>query len=513
MGTQELEYHGFSWRSLLRPSIVLGLATLAIHLAAGGRYGFFRDALYFIVCGQRPAWGYVDQPPLVPLLARFMWDISGGSNFVFTLFPAVVMAVTVALTAEFARTLGGGRFAQSLAGLSAFGCSTLLADGTLFTTDVLQPLTWLGCSWCIIRLVRTKNEKWWLAFGAIVGISFLSKYLIGLYVATILIGILATPLRRSFLRPWIWVGVLVALAIMSPNLLWQYQHGWPFIELAMHGASGKNIVLSPLALLAREVLLAGPLALPVWLAGLWGFGIKPRFAAYRAFSVAYIAMLALVVVLHGKDYYMSSIYPLFFAGGAVWIEWKVRSAAVRAVYTSVLAAVSLLVAPLIVPVLPVTTFIQYAKALKLSPSASASEHLTLGVLPQYFADMFGWKQLAEKVAAVYKALPPEEQAKAVFFGRNYGEAAAIDIFGRPLGLPPAISGHNSYYLWGPKGHDLSVVILLSDNREELRKEFREVTVAAWQDSPYAMPYETNLPIVVVKGLKVPIDWSGLKHYE
>src|SRR5208282_4893253 len=188
MSTQELEHHGFSWRSLLRPSIVLGLATLAVHLAAGGRYGFFRDALYFIVCGQRPAWGYVDQPPLIPLLARFMWDISGGSNFVFTLFPAVVMAVTVALTAEFARSLGGGKFAQSLAGLSAFGSSILLADGTLFTTDVLQPLTWLGCSWCIVRLVQTKNEKWWLAFGAIVGISFLSKYLIGLYVATILIG-------------------------------------------------------------------------------------------------------------------------------------------------------------------------------------------------------------------------------------------------------------------------------------------------------------------------------------
>jgi Dolichyl-phosphate-mannose-protein mannosyltransferase len=516
MGTEqmtELEHRGFQWKTLLRPSILLGLATLAIHLAAGGRYGFFRDSLYFIVCGQRLAWGYVDQPPLIPLLARLMWDLSGGSNFVFMLLPAVAMAVTVALTAEFTRSLGGGPFSQVIAGLCMFGAPVFMADGSIFNTDVLQPLAWLGCSWCIVRLARTGNEKWWLAFGAIVGVAFLGKYLIGLYVAALFVGILATPLRRSFLKPWIWAGMALALVIMLPNLLWQAQHDWPFIELALNGAHGKNIVLSPVALLAREILLAGPLALPVWLAGLWAFGIKPRLTPYRAVAVSYVVMIALVVVLHGKDYYMVGIYPTLFAAGAVWVESKMRRVATRAAYASLIAAGSLLFAPITVPLLPVTTLIRYAKALHLAPQDSATENLKLGVLPQYFADEFGWKEMAEKVAAVYNALPPEEKAKAVFFGRNYGEAAAIDIFGRPLGLPPAISGQNSYYLWGPMGHDASVVILLSDNVKELQKEYREVRVAGMLDNPYAIPYETNLPIVVVSGRKVPFDWKSVKHYE
>jgi len=509
----ELENHGFSWKSLLRPSILLGLATLAIHLAAGAGYGFFRDELYFIVCGQRPALGYVDQPPLVPLLAAFLWKLSGGSHFVFELFPAALMAVTVSLSAEFARSLGGGRFSQFLAGLCVFGGGVILMGGTKLSTDVLQPLAWLGCSWCIVRLVQSRDERWWLAFGAIVGISFLTKYMILLYVAALLLGILATPLRRSFLRPWLWVGAALALLIMSPNLWWQYHHGWPFLELARAGAHGKNVVLPPLVLLAREVLLAGVLAFPVWLAGLWSFGIKPKFAAYRAFSLSYIVMLVLLVVLHGKDYYIAAIYPTLFAGGAVWAEAKVRSVGARAAYASVVAAASLFFAPFTVPLLSVSNFIQYERALNASPSASASEHLALRGLPQDYADMFGWKEMAEKVAAVYNSLPPEKRAKAVFFGNNYGEAAAIDLYGRALGLPPAICAHNNYYLWGRMGHDGNVIIVLANDLKELNAVYQEVTIAGRLDNPYAMPYETNLNIVVASGLKVPFPWERLKHYE
>ncbi|HUI71959.1 MAG TPA: glycosyltransferase family 39 protein [Spirochaetia bacterium] len=509
----ELARTHFSWKSLLRPSVLLGLATLALHLAAGGGYGFFRDELYFIVCGQRLAWGYVDQPPIVPLLSSLMWTISGGSHFIFSLFPAVVMALTVAVTAEFARSLGGGRFAQFLAALCVFGAVVLLANGTLFSTETLQPLLWLGCSWCIVRIVKTGNEKWWLVFGAIAGISFLNKYLIGLYLVGILVGMLATPLRKSFLRPWLWAALALALAIIAPNVVWQYRHGWPFVELAGAAVGWKNVALSPLAYLGQQVLLAGPLALPVWLAGLWAFGIKPKHAAYRTFAVCYVVMFALAVTMHGKSYFLGGIYPLMFAGGAVWLESKVRSTAVRAIYSGVCAYAVLVFAPVTVPLLPVTSYLAYAKFLHVSPSEGASEHMSSGVLPQYYADKFGWKEMAEKVAAVYNALPPEQRAKAVFFGRNYGEAAAIDIFGRPLGLPPAISGHNSYYLWGPMGHDGSVVIVLTNELKELNAAYQEVTVAGRLDNPYAMPYETNISIVVASGLKVPFSWERLKHYE
>ncbi len=281
----------------------------------------------------------------------------------------------------------------------------------------------------------------------------------------------------------------------------------------MPGANGKNVVLSPLAFLAQEVLLLGPLTAPVWIAGLWAFGVKPKLAPYRAFAVSWVVVVALVVLTHGKGYYAAPIYPILFAGGAVWAKTTVRSRAAHAVYASLLGAVSLLLSPITVPLLPVTTFISYGRLLHMAPSQGASERLAVGLLPQYYADMFGWREMTAKVAAIYHALPPEDRARAVFFGRNYGEAAAVDVFGPPLGLPPAISGHNSYFLWGPMGHDASVVITLGGERSQFLQAYKEVTVAGRLDDPYAMLYETNIPIYVLRGLKVPFDWARLKHYE
>jgi hypothetical protein len=498
---------------LVRPSVILGLVTLAIHVAANGGYGFFRDELYFIVCGQRLAWGYVDQPPLIPFLSRITRALLGDSLLALRMVPALVMAVTVALTAEFARFLDGGRFAQTLAGLCALGASVFLAYGMLLTTDLLSPLTWLGCSWCLVKLARTGNEKWWLAFGAIVGVSLYGKYLIGLYLVALAISLPFTPLRRSFARPWLYLGALLALLMIAPNLLWQYHNGWPFLELASAGANGKNLVLSPLALLALQVALVGPAAVPVWLAGLWMFAVRPRLSAYRVFAIAWVVLMVLVLVMHGKAYYPTPIYLTLLGGGAVWIESKVKSMAGRTAVVAVVALVAALLLPLALPVLPVNSYIAYTKALGAAPSSSSAERTEVGVLPQHFADMFGWPEMAAKVAAVYQALPPADRAQAVFFGRNYGEAAAIDIFGRPLGLPPAISGHNNYYLWGPQGHDANVVIVLGADSTEFLKTFREVTVAGRIDAPYAMPYETNLSIFVLRGIRAPLDWRTVKSYQ
>ncbi len=499
---------------LIRPSLLLGLATLAIHLAVNGGYGFFRDELYFIVCGQRLAWGYVDQPPLIPLVARLTRVLLGNSLLALRMGPALAMAATVALTAEFARFLGGGRFAQTLAGLCVLGAGQFLGNGTLLTTDMLQPLTWLGCSWCLVRLAQTGNERWWLAFGAVVGVSLISKYLIGFYLVALAVGILATPLRRSWIKPWLYLGALLALAMITPNLVWQYRHGWPFLELANAGMHGKNLVLSPRELLWEQITLIGPAAAPVWIAGLWAFAVRPKLAAYRVFAIAWFALLVLVLVLHGKAYYAASIYPTLLAGGAVWIESRLRNMAARTAIAVVVACVAVILAPFAIPVLPIDSYIAYAKNFGVAPSTA--QHLKLGLLPQHFADMFGWPEMAAKVAAIFNQMPPEDRARAVFLGRNYGEAAAIDVFGQPLGLPPAICGHNNYFLWGPRGHDGSVVIWLGGDRTALLKKYQEVTVAGYIDSPYALPDETNLPIYVLRGLKTGTSldraWPIFKNY-
>lgn len=496
----------------LRPAFLLAAMSLVLHLLANGHYGFFRDELYFIVCGTRPDWGYVDQPALVPLLAAGAHGLFGDWLLGFRLLPALVMSGLVALTAEFARLLGGGRFAQWLAGLCVLLGPIFLIQGVLFSTDMFQALTWLGLAWVLVRIERTGDERWWLAFGAIAGFSLNSKYLIAFFLAALAVGLLATPRRASLLRPWLWLGALLAAAMILPNVLWQQAHGWPFIELGKAGSNGKNVALSLPDFFVQQMLQTGQLAGLVWLVGLWAGAVRPRPALARAFPIAWAILMVLFVGEHGKPYYLAPIYPILLGMGAVRIEAWLANRIARGAVLALVAAAGIAIAPITLPILPVETFLRYQAVLGFTPSTG--EHQKLGALPQYYADMFGWREMAEKVAAVYNALPPEERAHAVFWGNNYGEAAAIDIFGRPLGLPPALSGHNQYYLWGPRGADGQVIIIVGGDTGHYAQLFRSYTVAGHVDAPYAMPYETDLPIYVLRGMKMPLAryWPEVKSY-
>lgn len=496
-----------------RPSVLLALACLAVHALANGHYGFFRDELYFIACGDRPDWGYVDQPAVVPLLASWSHALFGDFLWGFRLLPALLASVTVALTAEFVRVVGGGRFAQWLGGLGVLLAPYFLIGGVLLDTNMFQALTWLGLAWVLVRLEQTGDERWWLLFGAIAGFSLNTKYGIAFYLAALAVGLVFTPRPRSLLQPWIYLGAVVAGVMMLPNVLWQRAHGWPFLELGKAAVNGKNVALSAPAFFVQQVLLTGPLVSLVWLCGLWACLVRPKFAVARAFPIAWLALLLLFVTLHGKAYYLVAIYPTLLAFGAARIESWIAPATARAAALAAVTIAGVLTAPLTLPILPVEAFIRYQRVVGLTPSTG--ERLQAGALPQYYADMFGWPEMAAKVAAVYRALPPQDRARAVFFGDNYGEAAAIDVFGRRLGLPPSVSGHNNYFLWGPRGHDGSVVIKIGGNPERYAELFGRVDIAGHIDTPYAMPYETGQPIYVLRGMKTPLQqyWPRTKHYQ
>jgi len=298
-----------------------------------------------------------------------------------------------------------------------------------------------------------------------------------------------------------------------PNVLWQQAHGWPFRELGEAGVNGKNAVLSPLAYFGQQCLLVAPLGMVVALCGLWAGAVRPRLMTARALAIAWLVLLAIFETVHGKPYYLAPIYPALLAFGAQRIEQWLGKALTRAAALAAVVVLGALTAPLTLPVLPVDTFIRYEHAIGIAPSSG--ERLKTSALPQYYADMFGWREMAAKVANVYWSLPAKDRARAVFFGNNYGEAAAIDVFGRRLGLPPAVSGHNNYYLWGSRGHDGSVIIIIGGSTRHYAKLFRSSQIAGWIISPYAMPYETNKPIYVLRGMKVPLEtyWPQVKHYE
>lgn len=497
-----------------RPSAVLALACFLLHALANGHYGFFRDELYFIVCGDRPAFGYVDQPPIVPILASWSHALFGDHLWAFRLLPALAMSAAVAASAEFARLIGGGRFAQWLTGLCVLVAPILLLMGVIFYTDMFQALTWLGLAWALVRLEQSGDQRWWLAFGAVAGFSLETKYTVAFFGAGLAVGMLAAPrlLGESLRRPWIYLGAAAAFLIVLPNLIWQQAHGWPFVDMGKAAVGGKNLILSLPEFLLQQAVYAGPWAVPVWACGLLACLVRPKMAMAPVFAIAWLVLMAGFWALHGKPYYASAIYPVLMAFGAQRIEAWLEAPAWRGAALASIAALGLLAAPFCLPILPVQTFIGYQKAIGFMPNTG--ERARSGALPQYYADMFGWREMAEKVAAVYRALPPEDRQRAVFYAENYGEAAAIDVFGRRLGLPPAISGHNQYFLWGPRGHDGSVMIIVGGSPRHYAEVFRSFVIAGRTDAPYAMPYETGQAIYVLRGLHpaLPAIWPTTRKY-
>jgi 4-amino-4-deoxy-L-arabinose transferase-like glycosyltransferase len=495
-----------------RPGWLLALAALALHLSVGRGYGYFRDELYFIVCGQHPDWGYVDQPPLIPLIAAASYRLFPGSVPIMRLVPALAHAATIVLTAATARRLGGGRWAQALAGLCVLTGGVYLGLGTLLSTDAFQSLSWLFCAYALIRVIRDGDKRWWLAIGVVAGLALLSKYMIAFWLAALGVGLVATPARRSLAHPYVYLAAAIAGLIVLPNLLWQADHDWPFLAIGRVAAEHKNLALSPLRFLGAEADTLNYATAPVWLAGLAAFALWRRFADLRLYAIAFAVLIAAMIVMHAKPYYPVGAYPILFAGGAVALEAWISLVAVRAALAAAIALLGLVGLPFAVPILPIERFAAYQAWLGVAPQAL--EHQQIGRLPQYYADMFGWPELAALVGQAYQSLPPEEQAKAVFLGNNYGETAAVDVLGAPWHLPPSISPHNNYFLWGPRGHDGKVVIRLGGSRDALLKVYASVEAFAPFEMPWAMPYETGRSVWICRGRHPPLDavWASLKNY-
>ena len=495
-----------------RPGWLLALAALAIHLSVGRGYGYFRDELYFIVCGQHPDWGYVDQPPLIPLIAAAIYRLFPGSVPIMRLLPALAHCATIVLTAATARRLGGGRWAQALAGVCVLAGGVYLGLGTLLSTDAFQPISWLFCAYALTRVIRDGDERWWLAIGVVAGLALLSKYMIAFWLAALGVGLVMTPARRSLARPHVYAAAAIAALIVLPNMLWQAMHDWPFLEIGRITHEHKNVAMPPLSFLAAEADTLNYATAPVWLAGLAGFAVWRRLADLRLFAIAYVVLIAAMIAMPAKSYYPVGAYPILFAGGAVALEAWISAAAVRAALSAAIALFGIVGLPFAAPILPIERFAAYQAWLGRVPQAQ--EHQQIGRLPQYYADMFGWPELAALVGHAYQSLPPEERAKAVFLGNNYGEAAAVDVLGTPWRLPPSISPHNNYFLWGPRGHDGSIVIRLGGSRDALLKIYTSVEAFGQFDMPWAMPYETSRTLWICRGRRQPLDavWASLRNY-
>ncbi len=495
-------------------ALVLSIAAakLLVHLYAGRHYGYLVDELYYVACARHLDWGYVDQPPLIALITRIVQVVLGTSLPAIRLLPALAGAGEVFVTAMIARELGGKRFAQGFAALAALVAPGFLVIDNMLTMNAFEPLFWMGCAWLVIRMVKTGNQKLWIWFGILSGVGLENKYSMGLFGAALVFGLMLTPQRRLLASRWLWVGGAIAFLLFLPNLLWNLHYHFPFLELQANiRRSGRDVALTPLGFFAQEILALHPLTLPIWLAGLWYF-FSTSGKRFRAMGWAWVITAVVIVTVSPRVYYLFPAFPLVLASGSVWWEGvfeRVRRAWLRLVWPALLVVNGALLAPIALPVLPPETYIRYTKAMHIA-QPRIETHL-LGPLPQLFADQFGWEEMAATVAGVYNSLPAEIRPRTAIFGQNYGEAGAIDLFGPRYGLPPAISGHQSYFLWGPRGYTGESMIVMAGRQSELESRFAEVQKVARVEHPYSMPYE-HFDVFYCRGMKVPLSeiWPQLK---
>jgi 4-amino-4-deoxy-L-arabinose transferase-like glycosyltransferase len=461
-----------------RPLGVLTAVVAIVLIALSGRYGYFRDELYFLACGRHLAWGYPDQPPLTPFLAWVMNGIGHGSLVIFRLPATASAAGVVLLSGLMAREFGGGRFAQVAAAAASAISTYVLLSGHILVTSTIDLLIWVLLTYLVLRILRTGDERLWVVAGVVAGIGLINKQLPIVLLLGFLVGIVLTPSARAHLRSrWLWAGIVIAAIAWAPVLDWQARHGWPQLTLAGQIRAEYGTVGQRIGFFLAQLFL---FPFYLWIIGLRQIWRDPAWVRYRVFAWTWLTVVVFFVLTAGQVYYASGVYPVLVAAGAVAIEparhrWR-PMAWIVGIYALLLPAA-----------LPI-----------LSPAALASS--PWNGLGETQRETVGWPHLVDVVAAAYRSIPADERAQAQIYATNYGEAGAVDRFGASRGLPHAWSGLNGYGLWGPPPPSTSPVVVVweDDTPSEFFndcKDFAKITApVSNEESDEASVYVCSGPI-------------------
>ncbi|MEV5693473.1 ArnT family glycosyltransferase [Micromonospora globbae] len=480
------------------PWLIAGAVT-AVLLLLSPRYGYHRDELYFLLCGRHLDWGYVDQGPLVPALARLADTVAPGNLVVLRTPSALIGGVCVLLVAAIAREFGAGRGAQTFAAFLAGTSGLVLATAHLLSTTTVDMLVWLVVALFTGRMLRTGDTRWALGIGLALGVGMLNKLLPALLAVGLLAGVTIAGPRRLLRDRWVLAAAGIALLLAAPTLIWQAAHGFPQLSVAAAISGGDSSYSGRLDALTLQFVIISPYAVPIWIAGLVALLRRPAWRAYRALAWAWLVVVAIVLLAGGKGYYDAPLLLVLAAAGAVLtIAWAGRGATLPRRGLLVVGAL-LFVAPngvLLLPTLPADRL----------PGFVVDVNYDAG-------ETIGWPEFADSVAAVHRALPAEQRQRAVVLTANYGEAGAIARFGPARGLPAAYSGHNSMADFGQPPADADVVIAVGWERpDRLRAWFGDVTLAGRVDQRVEVDNDENGgPIWVCTGLRRP--WADIWQAE
>ena len=502
------------YNSKLIPGEILALSAFALllHVMTSGNYGYFRDELYFISCGKRLAWGYVDQPPFVPFVAAISNFLSNGSLLLFRVPASMAHAVLILLTGYLAMLLGANRSSALMAGVAVLISPLFLVNGSLLTMNAFEPLFWTTISILIVLLIQRPSLIISITLGVITGLAIINKHSTVFFILPLVFSLAISKYRLLLKLKWILIAICISSVIVMPHLYWQIDNNFPMLELLKNGQANKNVEFDFLKFVSGQVLENHPLNFLISLIGLFAFFLDRPLKEYRFFGLVFILFFFLMVFLKAKPYYLAPIYPLLFVAGSISFNhlFENNMFGKISIFTLMLISGSILL-PLTIPILPIDKLISYQKFLGIEPQRTEEKQYNL--LPQHISDQFGWEEIVLAASTAFSNLPEQDKKNTAIFASNYGEASAIDLFRDKELLPAPISSHNNYFLWG---HKNKLQWLAVGGKETFyRKYFESVRmIAKSAKNKYAMPYQSEISIYLVKYPKAPIPviWQKIKNY-
>jgi len=481
--------------------------------------GYTADELYYMACADHLAWGYVDHPPLSIALLATLRYVLGDSLLALRVVPALFEALAVLVTALLAREFGGGRYAQVSAALAMAAMPMTLVIGLPFSMNPIEHLLWPLAALTLARLQNGADARWWLALGVLLGVALENKLSTLWLGAGLAVGLVLSPTRRWLRTRWPWLAGGIAIAGLAPYIGWQLANDWPTLEFIRNNAVGREgidaavVMRSPWAFALSQLVVIGPLAAPLWLLGLVHLLRAPALREHRVLGWTFVVAFVLVA-LSGRAsiYYIVGVFPIVIAAGGVAFEQFARHHSRRwfAVLCTALSVQGLMLLPFLAPVIDAERYLALAQAARRFVGADVQA----ASLPPSYQWMLGWPELTEAVAGVAETLSEPERSRAGVLATSFGEAGALVHFGSKAGLPPVIGTHNNFWLWGTRGLDGSVLIVVADPGSPLLQHFASCRRAAGVDCPHCESRLRRRGIFLCRrpARSLPDLWPGLKDY-
>jgi 4-amino-4-deoxy-L-arabinose transferase-like glycosyltransferase len=472
-------------------------------------YGYFIDEFYFIACSNNPAFGYVDHPPLAPIILMLYKSIFGDSLYSIRIIPALVFFFTIILAGIITREMGGKKTAQTIAAFCIFASPLFPVFSTFYSMNVFEPLLCGISIYYILKMINEENLKYWIHIGIVFGFLLLNKHTAALYIVFIVLSLLITKNRKLLFSKEFMYAILISLVIFSPNIMWQIRNDFPSLEFYRNIMTNKNVPVPFIEFIKTQIFVYNPFILPIWFTGILYLIFSKKVDKYRFPGLMFVFVFLFFLFTHSSRFDRTAFaYIGVFAGGAIFTEDFIS----RYKYKWIFLSYGILVIVFNVVFIPVfVPFLSYENTEKLTRMLNIKTELESGNRPLIFqtlADRIGWQERVDMLGGLYQSLPEEQKRRTVIAADNYGMAGALELLGRKYGIVNVVCGHNNYFLWSKERLHGDVLMQLTrkGNLEGLKESFGEVdSTGVYFDNPYCTMHERNLTVYICRKPKYPYE--------